>query len=75
MPTTTITTITTTTTAVLDPKTIRVTMSVIGYLGTNEFYRKVDKIIQADPTVPYETALWAVVNTTNNRINAIKETL
>lgn len=75
MPTTTVTTITTTTTAVLDPKTIRVTMSVIGYLGTNEFYRKVDKIIQADPTIPYETALWAVVNTTNNRINAIKETL
>jgi hypothetical protein len=75
MPTTFITTITTTTTAVLDPKTIRVTMSVIGYLGTNEFYRKVDKIIQADPTVPYETALWTVVNTTNNRINAIKETL
>jgi hypothetical protein len=75
MPTTTVTTITTTTTAVLDPKTIRVTMSVIGYLGTNEFYRKVDKIIQADPTVPYETALWTVVNTTNNRINAIKETL
>lgn len=66
---------TTTTTAVLDPKTIRVTMAVIGYLGTNEFYRKVDKIIQADPTIPYETVLWTVVNTTNNRINAIKETL
>lgn len=77
MPTTTVTTVTTTsvTTAVLDPKTIRVTMSVIGYLGTNEFYRKVDKIIQSDPTIPYETALWTVVNTTNNRINAIKETL
>jgi hypothetical protein len=75
MPTTFITTITTTTTAVLDPKTIRVTMSVIGYLGTNEFYRKVDKIIQADPTIPYETALWSVVNATNNSINAIKETL
>jgi len=72
---TTVTTITTTTTAVLDPKTIRVTMSVIGYLGTNEFYRKVDKIIQSDPTIPYETALWTVVDTTNNRINAIKETL
>lgn len=75
MPTTTITTITTTTAAVLDPKTIRITMSVIGYLGTNEFYRKVDKIIQSDPTVPYETALWTVVNKTHNSINAIKETL
>lgn len=75
MPTTTITTITTTTTAVLDLHTIRVTLSVIGFLGTNEFYRKVDKIIQSDPTVPYETALWTVVTKTHNRINAIKETL
>ena len=75
MPTTTITTITTTTTAVLDPKTIRITMSVIGYLGTNEFYRKVDKVIQSNPTMAYEDALWSVVNATNNSINAIKETL
>lgn len=64
-----------TTTAVLDPKTIRITMSVIGYLGTNEFYRKVDKIIRSDPTVPYETALLAVVTKTHNHINVIKETL
>jgi len=72
---TTVTTITTTTTAVLDPKTIRVTMSVIGYLGTNEFYRKVDKVIQSDPTMAYEDALLAVVTKTHNHINVIKETL
>ena len=67
----------TTVTTVLDPKTIRVTMTVIGYLGTNEFYRKVDKLIQSDTTIPYETALWAVVSETHNRINAIidKETV
>lgn len=65
------------TTTVLDPKTIRVTMTVIGYLGTNEFYRKVDKLIQSDTTISYETALWAVVSETHNRINAIidKETV
>ena len=66
---------TTTTTAVLDPKTIRITMSVIGYLGTNEFYRKVDKVIQSDPTMAYEDALLAVVTKTHNHINVIKETL
>ena len=68
---------TVTTPAVLDPKTIRVTMTVIGYLGTNEFYRKVDKLIQSDTTIPYETALWTVVSETHNRINAIiyKETV
>lgn len=67
----------TTVTTVLDPKTIRVTMTVIGYLGTNEFYRKVDKLIQSDTTISYETALWAVVSETHNRINAIidKETV
>ena len=65
----------TTTTAVLDPKTIRVTMSVIGYRGVNEFYRKVDKIIQSDPTMAYEDALLAVVTKTHNHINVIKETL
>jgi hypothetical protein len=75
MPTTVTVTTTFVSTAVLDPKTIRVTMSVIGYLGVNEFYRKVDKVIQSDPTIPYETALWSVVNATNNSINAIKETL
>ena len=64
-----------TTTAVLDPKTIRITMSVIGYLGTNEFYRKVDKVIQSDPTMAYEDALLAVVTKTHNHINVIKETL
>jgi hypothetical protein len=63
------------TTTVLDPKTIRITMSVIGYLGTNEFYRKVDKVIQSDPTLPYEDALLAVVTKTHNHINVIKETL
>lgn len=70
-------TTTTVSTAVLDPKTIRVTMTVIGYLGTNEFYRKVDKLIQSDTTISYETALWAVVSETHNRINAIidKETV
>lgn len=67
----------TTVTTVLDPKTIRVTMTVIGYLGTNEFYRKVDKLIQSDTTISYETALWTVVSETHNRINAIidKETV
>lgn len=64
-----------TTTTVLDPKTIRVTMAVIGYLGTNEFYRKVDKVIQSDPTMAYEDALLAVVTKTHNHINVIKETL
>lgn len=59
----------------LDPKTIRVTMSVIGYLGVNEFYRKVDKVIQSDPTMAYEDALLAVVTKTHNHINVIKETL
>jgi hypothetical protein len=59
----------------LDPKTIRVTMSVIGYLGTNEFYRKVDKVIQSDPTIPYEDALLAVVTKTHNHINVIKEAI
>ena len=64
-----------TTPASLDPKTVRITMAVIGYLGTNEFYRKVDKLIQSDPTIPYETALSTVVAKTHNRINFIKETL
>jgi hypothetical protein len=59
----------------LDPKTIRITMSVVGYLGVNEFYRKVDKIIQTDPTIPYQDALWAVVTSTYNRVTATKETV
>jgi hypothetical protein len=59
----------------MDAKTIRITMVVIGYLGVNEFYRKVDKLIQSDPTLAYEDALLVVVTKTNNRINLIEETL
>ncbi len=59
----------------MDAKTIRITMAVIGYLGTNEFYRKVDKVIQSNPTMAYEDALLAVVTKTHNHINVIKETL
>ena len=59
----------------LDARSVRITMSVIGYLGTNEFYRKVDKVIQSDPTMAYEDALLAVVTKTHNHINVIKETL
>jgi len=59
----------------LDSRSVRITMSVIGYLGTNEFYRKVDKVIQSDPTMAYEDALLAVVTKTHNHINVIKETL
>ncbi len=59
----------------LDARSVRITMSVIGYLGVNEFYRKVDKVIQSDPTMAYEDALLAVVTKTHNHINVIKETL
>ncbi len=59
----------------LDARSVRITMSVIGYLGVNEFYRKVDKFIQSDPTIPYEDALLAVVTKTHNHINVIKEAI
>jgi len=59
----------------LDARSVRITMSVIGYLGVNEFYRKVDKVIQSDPTIPYEDALLAVVTKTHNHINVIKEAI
>jgi hypothetical protein len=50
-------------------------MSVIGYLGVNEFYRKVDKFIQSNPDASYEDALLAVVTKTHNHINVIKEAI
>lgn len=59
----------------LDPKTIRITMSVIGYLGVNEFYRKVDKFIQSNPDASYEDALWTVVSRSYDRINKLKEAI
>ena len=59
----------------LDARSVRITMSVIGYLGVNEFYRKVDKVIQSDPTIPYEDVLLAVVTKTHNHINVIKEAI
>jgi hypothetical protein len=50
-------------------------MSVIGYLGVNEFYRKVDKFIQSNPDASYEDALWTVVSQSYDRINKLKEAI
>jgi hypothetical protein len=50
-------------------------MSVIGYLGVNEFYRKVDKFIQSNPDASYEDALHTVVSQSYDRINRLQEAL
>ena len=59
----------------LDSRSVRITMSVIGYLGVNEFYRKVDKFIQSNPDASYEDALHAVVSQSYDRINRLQEAL